>query len=261
MLDPSLLNELFKVYHRSSPEEKNAFADTVNKVLAEEQQEMVQKSEEAYQKEEAEFKSMESIPFKDPVKGVPPKKKKGTRNNIYGYLSDFEITHLAHKGLINPFIDYEFGKDREKVPYGLVDYGYKVRISSSYIPLSSANEDILDPKQVPKFEMAHHKQGKIMLAPGEVIMCMTIETLKIPDSIFGQASIVEDYLRCGTVVYCPDLKPSFDGRITFLVKNLNVDKHVILYPNEGIMEVKFIRPWSMSKKTYQKFSEGKKKKP
>ena len=285
ILTPSVMNELREFYNISNQEEKNKFAEILSSALKEEerknQEEDVQKN---YEREEEATKKIKSIAYRDPLKiqasnkqedisiedidkaennrheKIDTKISKESRKKIYGHLSDFEITHLAHKGMINPFINYEYKGKKEdtKIPYGLCGYGYKIRATQAYLPLTSATESTLDPKNHSIYSISQPKKGKIYLAPGEVILCVSVETFNIPEGIIITTEQLSNYLHCGITVKNAPITSNFNGSLAMLIKNENVDKHVVIYPNEGILELRFIRPFSLTRKMFEKMYGSKK---
>jgi len=272
-LDPLLIKKLQAAYNESTPEEQNVFAEVVNTVLQEEAKkdtvaEAPKKEAAAIVETEPTIEPVvETVPtvevpkkedvvrFKDLAKidsdNEAPIKKPGGVRKVYGYLSDFEIINLVHKnGMINPFIDYYH--DKNKIPFGLSDYGYTVRLAPSYISLNEADEDILDPKGSPSLSISKAEKSEIVLSPGEVIMGMSLETLKLPDNIIGEMHNTSNYCRFGIANFFWPIPNKMEGRLTFMIKNMNSQKSVVLYSGEGIVEIRFIRPFSMNKETYNR---------
>lgn len=298
ILTPSVMGELRQFYDVSSPEEKDSLLADLLTDATQQQGEAVEgksQKEREQEEEEEEAQRMASIAYKNPLAPCDNSNKedisdfeidgafkdsdkkmvgakhgdlpgvtwsKDVRKKLYGHLSDFEIIHLAHKGMINPFINYEFmgRKGEAKISHGLCGYGYKIRAAQAYLPLASATENTLDPKDPPVYNVLHQKDGKMCLAPGEVVLCVSVEHLNIPEGVIVATEQLSEYLHCGVTVLADPVVEKFNGNLAMLVKNENFDKHVILYPGEGILKLQFIRPFSLTRSMFEKMYGSKAKK-
>ncbi len=268
ILNPAIMSELAKLYESSTTEEKNSFAEVVNSVLIEESGNEIESKRLEYEKQARLDEEIPSVKYRDPLQKLKKKEEeiealgeelkltgmtKG-KKTLYGILSDFEIIHLAHKGMISPFINYLYsGKGKNKrISYGLSGYAYVIRTTNMYLSVSSAKETILDPKDPPIYDVEEcQKDGKIVLPPGSTILCVSLENLRIPEGIIVTPSQLGEYMNCGVQIYGQIIDAPYEGRYSMLVKNLNKDKSTIIYTKEGILKLRFERPFCLTKKAFE----------
>lgn len=165
---------------------------------------------------------------------------KGVRpDHIYGILPDFVLA--KYKDMIDPFIPNQVREvDGKKViSYGLSSYGYDVRLADEFM-IPYMKFGIIDPKNsTPMFDKEVHKEAFI-LPEHQFILGRSFEYIRMPRDVTAIAVGKSTYARCGVVGNVTPLEASWEGYITIEISNTS-SRPVILYPNEGILQLLFFR--------------------
>ena len=147
-------------------------------------------------------------------------------------LPDYEITKLAHAGMINGFN-----------PEHLNSFGYDITLASKFaIPrLGIIGDSPIDPMKF-NIDSITEREYKhfCLIAPGSYILGYSLEYFKIPDNILGICLGRSSYARCGINVNITPLEPGWEGNITIEISSNNCFP-VKVYTNKGIAQIIFFK--------------------
>jgi dCTP deaminase len=153
-------------------------------------------------------------------------------------LNDREITRLAKEhAMIEPFV--EGAKRPGVISYGVTSFGYDMRVADEWKGFDSDYE--VDPKSTQHETIDYHPpENYLLIAPGDFVLCRSVEYFRIPEDVVGVVVGKSTYARCGLVVNCTPMEPGWHGHLT--IELHNASQHAIkVYANEGIAQVMFHR--------------------
>lgn len=148
-----------------------------------------------------------------------------------GVLADSQIRELCEgaRPMIEPFVGEQrrvMGEFGQKLPSsGLSSAGYDVTLADEFTETD---------------ETAWNDYGGIILGPGEFILCRTLETIRMPDDVFGRVYNKSTWARLGLNVATTVLEPGWEGTVTLELANLSSEP-IALRPLAGIAQVVFER--------------------
>lgn len=184
----------------------------------------------------------------------------------YGALNDAQIARrCVQASLIHPFVPcqvnhlhtaYHSGDMVGKkhldptvsvISYGLSSAGYDIRLGTNFkFPntMPSANNvalDVLDPKNIrPNAFMSYRSSEPIVIPPRGFILGESVEYFKMPNDLIALAVGKSTYARVAMVTLVTPLEPGWEGILTLEIANL-CDVPIIIYPNEGITQLVFLK--------------------
>lgn len=138
-----------------------------------------------------------------------------------------------------------------KISSGVSSAGYDMRLSGEKMYEFVPGATYIDPKRFKDIEYSKiilreiypeyvtGKEEKVFyLKPHSYYLGSTIEYFNMPSRIIGDCIGKSTYARSGILVNLTPLEPSWRGNLTLEIANLT-PLPAILYPGEGIAQVKF----------------------
>ena len=162
-------------------------------------------------------------------------------------MPDKWIRRMAiEKAMIHPFEESLVTK--EVISYGLSSYGYDIRLSNKVKRLKKCQK--IDPKSAGSENYEDQITEKIIVHQHESILGMSFEYLKIPREVLALCIGKSSYARLGIMINITPLEPEWEGYITISI--INGSNHsVVLYPNEGIAQVIFLKAHELCEVSYK----------
>ena len=159
--------------------------------------------------------------------------------------SDMWIKEKSQEGMISPFIEESI--ESSVISYGVSSYGYDARCGNSFYQIPEFSEIkglpyIIDPKSFIKEywkEYKANKKGIFILNKRTFVLTYTLESFFIPRDVFCLVTLKSTYARCGLIMSPTTLEPEWNGQITLELFN-STNHDVLLYPNEGIVQIVFM---------------------
>lgn len=141
--------------------------------------------------------------------------------------------------MIHPFVNQQV---REGViSYGLSSYGYDIRIADEFrIFTPNPYNTVVDPKHLDERILVAFTGDRCVIPPNSFALARTVEYIRMPTDTIGIVLGKSTYARCGLVLNCTPLEPSWEGFITLEVSNTSTLPAVI-YANEGIGQILFFQ--------------------
>ena len=126
--------------------------------------------------------------------------------------------------------------------YGLSSYGYDLRLSPDDLRVFERRPDIIiDPRNFSERLCARRMslyQSSVQLHPGDCLLGVSMEYIKMPSNIAGLCTGKSTYARCGVFVNTTPLEAGWRGHLTIEISNLNT-MPVWIYPGRGICQLQF----------------------
>ncbi len=153
------------------------------------------------------------------------------------------IKQCRDNGLIEPFFDEPISSIRGKkvISYGISAYGYDVRVADEfkviYKHVYIGGTPVIDPKTNYAY-FAEFKQDIIEIPPNSMMLCRSLEYLRIPRDTLGIGVGKSTYARCGVIANITPLEPEWEGYLTISLSNTS-PLPVKIYAFEGIAQLIF----------------------
>ena len=174
-------------------------------------------------------------------------------------LNDKQITELAHKGMIRPFVGASISRGepmgvRKVMSYGVSSYGYDLRLSPRDFQIFHRPPGIvINPK---RFDTAHlesvalqsDNDGHFFILPANSYgLGVAVEQLDLPPDVIAVCVGKSSYARCGIIANVTPAEPGWRGHLTLEFSNSSASD-CRLYVNEGVVQMLFFRgePCSVS---------------
>ena len=170
------------------------------------------------------------------------------RNLGYGILCDKDITTLAKRGMITPFVDHQ-RKDRG-VSYGLSSFGYDIRMAGEYKICNSVDQAIIDPLNVTEHCFVEREGDSCIIPPHSFMLTRTVEQFKIPEDVLAICMGKSTLARMGLVVGITPLEPDWSGYLTIEISN-TTPLPAKVYANMGVAQLLFLRGSKRPSVTYK----------
>lgn len=154
-------------------------------------------------------------------------------------LCDREIAELCRgdRPLIDPFVAEQ---RRDGGPsYGLSSYGYDVRLGDGFKRMEPGLS-VVDARQIHGLGWIGWEASGVILKAGAFVLAHSIETLSLPDDIFGTCYGKSTLARLGIHVLVTPLEPGWSGQITLEIVN-HSPRDVALWAGDGICQIRFDR--------------------
>ncbi len=155
-------------------------------------------------------------------------------------LSDRDIKAKLASGEIQ--IRYNGGEEYE--PY-IGPSSVDVRLGKFFKFYKHADTPVLDPMKMDSFkevtELVEIKEGKpIIIQPGEFVLGVTLETIKLPDNLVARCEGRSSLGRLGLIIHSTAgfIDPGFEGTVTLEITNIN-RMPLALYPGMRIGQLAF----------------------
>lgn len=169
-----------------------------------------------------------------------------------GVLVDWQIRDLCRPGVdsIPPMIDpfSEEVRGDGVMSFGLSSHGYDLRLAEDFVFIQ--RQDFMDggvrvdPKRMGDGEY----QGRILrrlktnmpveIPPNSTVLGTSLEYIRVPKSLMGNALGKSSYARCGIICYITPLESGWEGNLVIEISNLNPIPAVV-YPLQGIVQLTF----------------------
>ena len=92
--------------------------------------------------------------------------------------------------------------------------------------------------------------GRLLIQPGELILGLTVEIIKLPPNISGFIAARSSIARLGlSVVEQPLIHPGYSGSVALQLKN-DIDRPIKIKPLMAICQVMFLRGTDFAEKPY-----------
>lgn len=163
-------------------------------------------------------------------------------------LSIWEITNKPlEDALLCPYSPPVSGNSL--VSYGETSSGYDLRLAPKAKIFKNTRCSLIDVRMFkdPKYcadmfdELEADENGRIIIpAAPSYILGMSVEYIRMPKWLKGQCVGKSTYARAGIIVNTTPLEPGWEGHLTIEIAN-TAPLPVILYANQGIAQLEFIR--------------------
>lgn len=170
-------------------------------------------------------------------------------------LNDYQISQLAHAGMIDPFSSVQVWHTvppeppRAVISYGLSSYGYDARLSDEFRIFTPVNSTIVDPKNFDPRSYVEVQTDQCIIPPNSFALGHTLERFKIPRNVLAICLGKSTYARCGLMVGVTPLEPEWEGFVTIEIAN-TAPLPARVYANEGICQFIFLEADSECSTSY-----------
>jgi dCTP deaminase len=150
---------------------------------------------------------------------------------------------LADKQILDEvvIIPKEPSQKREGIiSYGVTSYGYDFRLGTKFKIFKNTLCRLVDPKNFLEDCFDSVEGDSCIIPPNSFILGESVEYVEIPRNVLGICVGKSTYARCGLIVNVTPLESEWKGKITIEISN-TTPLPAIVYANEGIMQVIFIR--------------------
>src|SRR5437764_2475832 len=134
------------------------------------------------------------------------------------FIVDKELKALINQGELQIFVDNEYPPfdPSEHISASTIDLRLS-RVFRKYKP----EVDIIDLTQVEETEILELPlDGELLIQPGELILGLTVEIIKLPPNISGLIAARSSTARLGlSVVEQPFIHPGYSGSVALQLKN------------------------------------------
>jgi dCTP deaminase len=176
-------------------------------------------------------------------------------------LSDREITSLARKGMIRPFVGRLVRKTgaARVLSFGLSSYGYDLRLSSRefkifrHVPGTVVDPKDFQPDNLEPARLHRDKHGSYFVLPGRSYgLGVAVEKLHLPGDVSAVCVGKSTYARCGIIANVTPAEAGWEGHLTLEFSNSSA-ADCRIYANEGVVQMLFFRgePCAVSYRTRQ----------
>lgn len=161
-------------------------------------------------------------------------------------LADYQIRHLAKKGMIEPW--FEGVKRPGKISYGISSYGYDAVLAPRIKLFSNLHGAVIDPKAMDE-RCFHDVEGdSFVIPPNSYALGHTVERFSIPNDVLVICLGKSTYARAGIIVNVTPLEPGWKGHVTLEISNAT-PLPARVYAHEGICQFVFLRG-TLPERTY-----------
>jgi len=161
--------------------------------------------------------------------------------------NDRWIKEMAGKGMIEPF-----PKDHSKkgvISYGVSSYGYDMRVADEFKIFTTANNTLVDPKNLSATNFIDFKGDVCIVPPNSFVLGRSVEYFRIPREVLVICLGKSTYARCGIVINVTPLEPEWEGYVTMEISN-TAPLPAKIYANEGIAQLLFIGGSEVCERSY-----------
>lgn len=146
------------------------------------------------------------------------------------------------------------------ISYGLSHAGYDLRMSEEVWMFKNTRCIPVDPKRFkgePEFVRMYQEDlfdvfttnQSVTLPPHGYCLVRSVEYFNMPYDLQADCTGKSTYARCGIIVNTTPIEPGWKGYLTIEISNSN-PCYAVIYPNEGIAQVKFNMLQSIPEKCY-----------
>ena len=154
-------------------------------------------------------------------------------------LHDRAIANLAHRGMIEPFVDQI--RSGAAASFGLSSYGYDARIADEFAVFDNiVRGGVIDPADMNPEIVRRLRTDVIDIPPMGFVLARTVEYFRIPDDVFVICVGKSTWARCGLIVNVTPLEPGWEGHVTLELTN-TAPLPVRIRAGDGICQFVFLR--------------------
>ena len=164
-------------------------------------------------------------------------------------LNDRQITGLAHKGLIKPFVPElvrQTKEDRPVLSYGLSSFGYDLRLSARefrifrHVPGTVLDPKAISPRNLESAPLHEDAHGRFFILPARSYgLGVAVERLHLPGNLTAICLGKSTYARCGIIANVTPAEAGWRGHLTLEFSNSSA-ADCRLYADEGIVQIVFL---------------------
>jgi dCTP deaminase len=164
-------------------------------------------------------------------------------------LNDSQITALARKGMIKPFVSSLLRQARgiPVLSYGLSSYGYDLRLSARefkifrHVPGTVVDPKAFQPENLETARLHQDQGGKYFILPGRSYgLGVAVEALHLPDNVSAICVGKSTYARCGIIANVTPAEAGWHGHLTLEFSNSSAADCKI-YAGEGVVQMLFFQ--------------------
>jgi deoxycytidine triphosphate deaminase len=171
------------------------------------------------------------------------------------FIVDKDLKELIDQGELQIFVDNENPpfNSLEQIGASTIDLRLS-RVFRKYKP----EVNTIDLTQVEETVIIELPlDGELIIQPGELILGLTVEIIKLPTNISGFIAVRSSIARLGlSVVEQPLIHPGYTGSVALQLKN-NIDRPIKIKPLEPICQVMFLKGTGFAEKPYGSNNAGK----
>lgn len=133
------------------------------------------------------------------------------------------------------------GKDGEPGPvisYGCSSYGYDLRVARTFQVFTPTDCVVVDPKNFNKRAFVERTGDHVLIPPNSFALGYSVERFQIPRNVIGIVVGKSTYARCGIIVHCTPMEPSWRGHLTIEISN-TTPLPAKVYAGEGLCQCLF----------------------
>lgn len=163
-------------------------------------------------------------------------------------LNDIQISILAKKGMINPFVPEmirDLDNDTPALSFGLGSYGYDVRLSPNefkifrHIPGTVINPKAFNPENLESVLLQSDAYGDYFIIPANSYgLGFSVEVIAMPSNVTAICLGKSTYARVGLICNTTPLEAAWRGFITLEFSN-SASTDCRIYANEGVCQLLF----------------------
>ncbi len=165
-------------------------------------------------------------------------------------LNDRQITALARRGLIRPFVSnlVRVAEDQRPVlSFGLSSFGYDLRLSDKefrifrHVPGTVVDPKDFNPRNLEPAPLHTDAHGRFFILPARSYgLGVAVERLHLPVSITAICLGKSTYARCGIIANVTPAEAGWKGHLTLEFSNSSA-ADCRLYAGEGVVQVLFLQ--------------------
>ncbi len=165
-------------------------------------------------------------------------------------LNDRQITLLARRGLIRPFVPELIRVTSDQQPalsFGLSSFGYDLRLSAKefrifrHVPGTVLDPKAFNPRNLESAPLHSDAHGKYFILPARSYgLGVAVEGLHLPEDVTAICLGKSTYARCGIIANVTPAEAGWRGHLTLEFSNSSA-ADCRLYANEGIVQILFLQ--------------------
>ncbi len=164
-------------------------------------------------------------------------------------LNDTQITTMARKGMIRPFVARLVRKAARNpvLSYGLSSYGYDLRLSPKefkifrHVPGSVVDPKSFNPANLETAPLQRDQSGSFFILPGRSYgLGVAVERLHLPNNVSAICVGKSTYARCGIIANVTPAESGWHGHLTLEFSNSSA-ADCRIYASEGVVQMIFFQ--------------------
>ena len=164
-------------------------------------------------------------------------------------LNDRQITALARRGMIRPFVARLVrvtAKQQPALSFGLSSFGYDLRLSPKefrifrHVPGTVVDPKLFTGRNLEAAPLHTDANGKYFILPARSYgLGVAVECLQLPENLTAICLGKSTYARCGIIANVTPAEAGWRGHLTLEFSNSSA-ADCRLYANEGIVQILFL---------------------